>query len=867
MNVKRIISLLCSMILLFGCIYTVQASGTECTIYVAPNGSDDADGSFENPLATLNAAKLRIRELKQQGTYSGYTVLLRGGSYYMEESLVFEAQDSGTVGSSIVYRSYPGEKVILIGGKTIPCVSFEKVTQTDVLNRIVDTSARNSIYVLKLGDYGITDVGDLHYKGSYGYLKDFVDAGIVTPKPESAPVDVFYGDSEMTLARYPNEGWMNVDTVVVSGYDHNAVGTENERPVTEMFTIKETDSRIDNWTLSAGKGALMYGYWKYEWADQAVPIASIDTEANTITSGVPSAFGVAEGKPYYVYNLIEELDKHGEYYIDAEKNLLYACFDTAPQGDLTVVTAKSPLIKFDGASYVTIHGIDIMGSRSNACEINSGTGNVISNCEISYTSDNAVEINGGVNNGLRDSYIHDVEGGILLYGGNLATLTHGRNYVENCEFERFSRLSKTYTSAISIGGVGNIARHNEIHDGPHTSIEFSGNLNKIMYNEIYDVLKSSDDAGAIYGGLNWVGRGNEIMYNYLHDIAATEKLGTSSAGLGGVFLDGGQCETYIIGNVFENIEGKAVWIGGGRDNVVRNNMMINCNTGFLLTDIMLSVDLTRTHKPGVELSTYIHNSYWKTRFPRLTNMLSLTDDEKRLPVGNVFSSNFAYKSDELYVPTAKFSGEIIPVTKYIDVSKNKNYADTDPGFSDVLSRNYQLKEDSVVFTDMPSFVNPDFGSMQSAKDKLTECMAEAVVMKVNSPLGFAGTKKTMISDDDMGITPVSKNGTVYVPVAFTANSLGMTTDDNEDSVTVRNGSVAIELSSGNTYVKNDAVTSYAYPADVINGILMISIEDISDILEQDFYSDSDVVTIGNGSSELYLDNNYYLLSYLSNALR
>ena len=172
-----------------------------------------------------------------------------------------------------------------------------------------------------------------------------------------------------------------------------------------------------------------------------------------------------------------------------------------------------------------------------------------------------------------------------------------------------------------------------------------------------------------------------------------------------------------------------------------------------------------------------------------------------------------------------------------------------------------------MFTDMPNFVNPDFGSMQSANDKFTECMAEAVVMKVNSPLGFAGTKKTMISDDDMGITPVSKNGTVYVPVAFTANSLGMTTDDNEDSVTVRNGSVAIELSSGNTYVKNDAVTSYAYPADVINGILMISIEDISDILEQDFYSDSDVVTIGNGSSELYLDNNYYLLSYLSNALR
>ena len=47
------------------------------------------------------------------------TVQLRGGVYTRTEPLIFRPEDSGPLGGSVTYESYPGELAVVSGGRVI----------------------------------------------------------------------------------------------------------------------------------------------------------------------------------------------------------------------------------------------------------------------------------------------------------------------------------------------------------------------------------------------------------------------------------------------------------------------------------------------------------------------------------------------------------------------------------------------------------------------------------------------------------------------------------------------------------------------------------------------------------------------------
>ncbi|MGL6338029.1 MAG: hypothetical protein ACRC80_02685, partial [Waterburya sp.] len=98
------------------------------TLFIAPNGNDSWSGRQEianpdhndGPLATLAGAKIAIRKLKsQQSQQPAIAVMLRGGTYFLSEPVVFQPEDSGSVKQPITYQSYPGETAIISGGRVI----------------------------------------------------------------------------------------------------------------------------------------------------------------------------------------------------------------------------------------------------------------------------------------------------------------------------------------------------------------------------------------------------------------------------------------------------------------------------------------------------------------------------------------------------------------------------------------------------------------------------------------------------------------------------------------------------------------------------------------------------------------------------
>jgi lysophospholipase L1-like esterase len=88
------------------------------TFYVSPGGDDRNPGTEPRPFATLDRARQAVRQVNRSMT-GDIRVVLRGGAYKLERTLVFEPEDSGTAGRRVIYASSSGESAVLSGGRRI----------------------------------------------------------------------------------------------------------------------------------------------------------------------------------------------------------------------------------------------------------------------------------------------------------------------------------------------------------------------------------------------------------------------------------------------------------------------------------------------------------------------------------------------------------------------------------------------------------------------------------------------------------------------------------------------------------------------------------------------------------------------------
>ncbi|MBN1676560.1 MAG: hypothetical protein JXR37_36290 [Kiritimatiellae bacterium] len=90
----------------------------QARLYVAPTGNDDWSGTHsepnsaktDSPFATLERARDGICDLKQANRFpaGGVAVEIRGGTYFLKQTLELEKEDSGTERGPVVYRACSG---------------------------------------------------------------------------------------------------------------------------------------------------------------------------------------------------------------------------------------------------------------------------------------------------------------------------------------------------------------------------------------------------------------------------------------------------------------------------------------------------------------------------------------------------------------------------------------------------------------------------------------------------------------------------------------------------------------------------------------------------------------------------------------
>ncbi len=563
-------------------------------IVVSPSG----------PIRSVESGVDQANELLRQGA-PRVEVQVRPGSYYVSHGISLE--------SNLSIRGVGRKLPRLIGGKRL--VGWHAVIDPDVLSRLT-ADARANVQECDLTGSDTIDGSSALSERGFGH-----------PMVRSG-AELFFNGKPMQLARYPNVdapdgGWLRIATVPAA----NTI----TYPGTEPSRWKSID------------GVYAFGYWQYDWADSYEQVTGIDTVAKSLAFGNGHfSYPPKAGRRFYFLNVLEELDKPGEWYMDNVARKLYF-WPPSPikDGETIVSTLPSDMFQVHDASNIEISGLDIESGQANAISVQGGTNNWVRNCVIRNFGDGGVSIVNATNSGVTGCDLTGLgEFGITLDGGNRKTLTPANLVAEDNHIWGYSRWCRTYRPAVSLSGVGNRASHNWIHDAPHQAILVSGNDHAVEYNDIENVCTETGDAGAIYMGRDTTMRGDSFRFNRITGLSPKVNTQGNFTEVMGIYLDDCWAGAEIYGNIFD-MRGTAIMLGGGRDNTINNNVFLNCNPAIHFD--ARGKGWAAAYMAGWEFAqkmAFVNPKLppYSTRYPKLANIQSV---DFAFPAGNVIDSNIA----------------------------------------------------------------------------------------------------------------------------------------------------------------------------------------------------------------------------------
>jgi len=543
---------------------------------------------------------------KKAGTNVGtgnVNLILGAGIYRLSASLILTPDPSWST-TPISISGAAGSTVVISGSQ--PLTGFAQVRDPTALARL-PAAAQGQALVANLAQNGITNLGTFQAHG--------FDIP-VTP----APLELFYQGLPMTLARWPDSGF-----AIIASLPNGPSGL--------TFTI--AGAPVSAWQNEHELEAM--GYWARDWADTTLAIQSVDPSSGNLTLTAPAPeFGLLVGQRVFIENALSALDQPGDYYVDTQNALVYF-WPPAPlqSGDVEVSVVNSLLV-VNNAVNLTISNLTFENGRGDGLQLLGGGNILVTHTTILNMGNRAAISNAGSSGFSFLTVANTGEGGVVVDGGNRTTLASGNDFVTDSTFSNFARRTRAYRPAINLSGVADQILRNTIYNGPHSAIIFTGNNHLISDNEIYNVVTETADSGAIYTGRDWTTRGTVIQDNFIHDIGNP----LQPQGTMGIYLDDEVCGIIIRRNVFSHVN-NAVFIGGGRDNQVYDNLFANLSPAIYIDSRGLSWQNALVLDPNgvfqLELAAvnYTQPPY-STRYPTLPTILS---NSPGAPIGNLLNQN------------------------------------------------------------------------------------------------------------------------------------------------------------------------------------------------------------------------------------
>ncbi len=717
---KKIIAILMTAIILLPLVPSALADGeTENVIYISADAKG-GNGSIESPYS-LSEGISAVDRLKGKGPVTAY---LRGGEYALTKTLEFKSTNSGTQEAPITYKAYENEKVILKGSVDIPASNISRVSDEAVRSRLQD-NVKDKVYAVSLPQSIANSIGKLYeYNvGAYVHSYDF-----------NMP-DVFYDGELMQISQWPNIGFADVEKM-----------TYGEQEITTGFA-QETAKRFSNWK---SMDEAIYSYYTkagYEHffarptavsaAENAIKVRTEDIDKNYTRMG-PNANARVN-----ILNLLEEIDVPGEWCIDTKNNVIYLYpYAGKISGKVSVSVVKDPLIVFNEAKYINLEGITIGYCRSDAIRIQNKSAFIgIKDCDILNAGTNGVNLNNAVNCTVEGNNIYNVgsNGVFIEQCGNRITLVEGNTVVRNNDIFNTSRNKKCASGGIvTYESCGVDLSYNRIHRIPHQGVWIANTaIAKIDHNEVYEAVRETMDAGALYVNGNSTDWGVEFTNNYIHDIT-NELSGRGSTH--GTYADAQHHNVKMDNNIFYNVKSGAAFQNGGSYGSIVNNIFIDCPYPMIITNYAARLNWATSNRTDA-LSKVNKEAYFN-RFPEMSTWATYDGDDRsrRICVGFSVYNNVSLGSnmsnigfDSLDEYKKRIDNNIGTKDDYSLLGYDKN--------SDDFGLDFSYGKDAPVFKQISDFNVIDFENI--GIDEVKELKKVSLLAPENGSANIEGNDVTL----------------------------------------------------------------------------------------------------------------------------
>ena len=553
--------------------------------YVSRTGDDSNSGTIERPFATLRAAKIAVRNAKRAGLDKPVEVIIRGGVYYMDETLELNAEDSGSEEAPVTWRAAENERVILSGGREI---KGKWSRDSDGKTWYVDVPEAKGW----VRDVNSPETYQKRPRGPWNFRQLFVE------------------EQRATRARYPNAGEDNPFLYAIDGsMEHVELGEGKVKP----YWGNAPDAQIN-----------MVPNWRFfnQWND----VTGVDVVKSTIYIGPRERHAkVIDGNWFWIEGVRSELDVPGEWYLDTKAGRLYYMPEAGQNPNEQkfvapylnrIVYLKGDVEKGTHVEYVnfddiefrhttfTLGQIEARVHTDGAVKFNNAQNCIVRNCFFENIGGYALwlHLDSKNNEFYRNTVLNSGGGGVLLTGSRLSYMDDSKIYTPG---EAAAQVAPYLTSITHNtvkhcgkiryygGGVhidsrpasmammpGNHIAHNHFQDLSRNGIFSFRNQggNVVEFNEIHDCMQTTIDGAAIhFASMNRFNAPNFILNNYLYDIWGFEQKpdGNPIRRLGnGVFLDWATSNTTIKNNVVYNTAGETIKTIMGNWNLdIENNLV------------------------------------------------------------------------------------------------------------------------------------------------------------------------------------------------------------------------------------------------------------------------------------------------------
>ncbi len=498
---------------------------TASTLYVANAGDDAADGlTPQTALRTIRAAAERVRE--------GDRVLLRRGDVF-RESVEFETP-------RIEINAYgPHEADLPVVAGSVAVTGWRP--HEDAIH-VAETDA---------------DVGYLFVDGEF-----------------------------MTIARYPNEGWLRTVEWEERGEPRGRRGRPSGPTVLHCPALADHPRNAD-------------GYWEgatirwrhHSWWYETRPVIAYDA-SGVLTLGDRSFRQQGPhsheriGWGFFLDGKLEELDAPGQWYFDADEGRVYlwAPGDADPNELLVEGSARSTGLSVTDSVVKNVafrHQADI-GLRINGRS-------VVEGCRFEGIGRDATvsegQAGGAALRAERETHNASVRHNLFRNNFNLGITWQAdpegpgssvieRNVLENTgTFPGYGGSGAWHAVAVRIATGTNVhVQYNRIHGSGYAGILFGTDGNFAEYNLITNAMATLNDGGAIYTNCSR----STIRHNIIRDtrggMESSGSWANISHGIWPEFLRDYR-ENVIEGNTVINSGADGIFLPNNFDCIVRDNVL------------------------------------------------------------------------------------------------------------------------------------------------------------------------------------------------------------------------------------------------------------------------------------------------------